>query len=347
MRRESSPFNLSLLDLLTAALGAVIFLFVITPKGGASASKYQQAAIFFDTATMQIHGVLPDSLRDKRRGDTLFAMLVDYRAVKGPDVGGLEAELAAQRSRAAQAVAAAKEAEADRQAALAASRDAKTASERARAEKQLAEAERKQAEADRRAAEAKAQQQAQALAAARANQQSTPAPLTKQPNNPPTKQPTTPTEQPYRGTLPSVPARVSFELKWANAADNVDLFVCQGNDCVFGNNKRDKNIGDWDSGKSRNRLFGNDLRTNQEAVRQFDRINPGTYTVYAVFKESDKGTAVGEYATPRLHQGRRRQAPRRDHPHDPAHQRQPHAPRYGDYCGRRQLHDAIRSIVEF
>ncbi len=290
MRRESSPFNLSLLDLLTAALGAVIFLFVITPKGGASASKYQQAAIFFDTATMQIHGTLPDSLRSKHRGDTLFAMLVDYRPVDGPDVGGLEAELAAQRSRAAQAVAAAQQAEAERQAALAASRDAKTSTERALAQKQLAEAERKQAEADRRAAEAKAQQQAQALAAAQANQRSTPEqpnPPTKPSTNPPTPKPT---EAPYRGTLPSVPARVSFELKWANAADNVDLYVCQGSTCVYGNDKRDKDIGDWDSGKSRNRLFGNDLRTNQEAVRQFDRINPGTYTVYAVFKESDRGS---------------------------------------------------------
>ncbi len=285
MRRESSPFNLSLLDLLTAALGAVIFLFVITPKGGASASKYQQAAIFFDTATMQIHGALPDSLRGKQRGDTLFAMLVDYRAINGPDVGGLEAELAAQRAKATQAVAAAKDAEAERQAALAASRDARTSTERALAQKQLAEAERKQAEADRRAAEAKAQA---AIAAA-----STPAPTSPNPPTPPPTNPpiTKPTEAPYRGTLPSVPARVSFELKWANAADNVDLFVCQGNDCVFGNNKNDRNIGAWDSGKSRNRLFGNDLRTNQEAVRQFDRINPGTYTIYASFKESDRGSA--------------------------------------------------------
>jgi hypothetical protein len=45
-------------------------------------------------------------------------------------------------------------------------------------------------------------------------------------------------------------------------------------------------IGEWDSGKSRNRLFGNDLRTNQEAVRQFDEIIPGEYEVYAEFKDS-------------------------------------------------------------
>ena len=287
MRRASSPFNLSLLDLLTAALGAVIFLFVITPKGGASASELQQASLFFDTTAMRIHGALPDSLLGKRRGDTLLVMLADFKAVSGPDVGGLEAELAAERRRAAEAerarraaledAAAAQreiaEAERARRAALEASRSAKSAAERARAERQLAEAKRQQAEADRHAAEAE-RKKAEALAAAR------PTPPT--PSTPPAV---------YRGDLPSVPARVSFEMKWADAADNVDLFVCQGRTCVYGNNKRERSIGAWDSGKSRNRLFGNDLRTNQEAVRQFDRILPGTYTVYAQFKESDRGRA--------------------------------------------------------
>lgn len=300
MRRASSPFNLSLLDLLTAALGAVIFLFVITPKGGASASEFQQASVFFDTSTMQIHGTLPDSLIGKRQGDTLFAMLVDYRAVNGPDVGGLQAELAAERRRATEversrraaledAATAQREiadAEAARKAALAASRSAKSAAEKARAERQLAEAKRKQAEADRHAAQAE-RKKAEAIAAA-----AKPTPRTPTPAKPSAEHAT-----PYRGTLPSVPARLSFEMKWADAADNVDLYVCQGNTCVYGNNKRERSIGAWDSGKSRNRLFGNDLRTNQEAVRQFDELLPGTYTLYANFKESAKGNSSVRVST--------------------------------------------------
>ena len=280
MRRESSPFNLSLLDLLTAALGAVIFLFVITPKGGAGAATRQQASIFFDTATMQIHGTLPDSLLTKRSGDTLFAMLVDYRPTGRPDAEALAAELAEQRRRASEAEAAARAAAAEREAALAASRAAGNAAERAEAQRKLAEAQRKAAEANRR------------LAEARPTPQSAPQPTQdpKPPTLTPTPAPPRP-DEPYRGTMPSVPAAVSFELKWADAADNVDLYVCQGNNCVFGNRKRDDAIGAWDSGKSRNRLFGNDLRTNMEAVRQFDQITPGTYTLYAVFKESEKGSA--------------------------------------------------------
>ena len=274
MRRTSSPFSLSLLDLLTSALGAVILLFVIVPKGGVGAATAQQAAVFFDTTTMQIHGVLPESLTAKRAGDTLFALLVDYRAVDGPDVGGLEAQLAAERRRAA-------EAEAARRRALAEAAQASTASERA--------------EAARRAAEAKARAEAAAARAAQAEAERLAAVKAKTPPAKPTRPaPATPAPKPqpaYTGTLPSVPAAVSFELSWASKSDNVDLFVCQGTNCVYGERKRDRDIGQWDSGKSRNRLFGNDLRTNQEAVRQFDAILPGTYTVYARFKESAGGRA--------------------------------------------------------
>ena len=78
-RRKAELFNLSFLDLLTSALGAVIFLFIITPKGGAPAAKVQQAAVYIDTADMKVFGALHDSLRHKRVGDTLFAVLVDYR----------------------------------------------------------------------------------------------------------------------------------------------------------------------------------------------------------------------------------------------------------------------------
>ena len=97
---------------------------------------------------------------------------------------------------------------------------------------------------------------------------------------------TTPKPVIYRGDAPSVPCNVSIEINWASKNDNIDLFVCKGSSCVYGGRKKDKRVGQWDSGKSRNRLFGNDLRTNQEAVRQFDDIIPGEYKIYAQFKES-------------------------------------------------------------
>ena len=278
MRRTTSPFSLSLLDLLTSALGAVILLFVLVPKGGAGAATAQQASVFFDTATMQIHGVLPDSLTAKRAGDTLFALLVDYRAVGGPDVGGLEAELAAERRRVA-------EAEAARQRALAHAERASTATERAEAARRAAEAEARAEAAAARAAKTRAER----IAAAKP-----PAPEAPQAERRRPDAAGLAPQAPYTGTLPSVPAAVSFELSWADKSDNVDLFVCRGTTCVYGERKRDRDIGQWDSGKSRNRLFGNDLRTTQEAVRQFDGILPGTYTVYARFKESGAGRASTE-----------------------------------------------------
>ena len=78
-RRKTSLFNLSFLDVLTSALGAIIFLFIITPKGGQSAAKIRQAMVYFDTAQMKIHGDLHDSLLSKQAGDTLFTVLLAYK----------------------------------------------------------------------------------------------------------------------------------------------------------------------------------------------------------------------------------------------------------------------------
>ena len=83
-RRKTQLFNLSLLDLLTSALGAIIFLFIITPKGGKPAAKVQQAMVYFDTTQMKIHGELHDSLANKKAGDTLFTVLVAYKDLPKP-----------------------------------------------------------------------------------------------------------------------------------------------------------------------------------------------------------------------------------------------------------------------
>lgn len=258
-RRTQHLFSLSLLDLLTSALGAIIFLFIITPKGGASASGDRQAMVYFDTTLMKIHGELPDSLLGKMAGDTMQVVLLAFK--EDPQ-----------------------------------------AEELVRAEAKKRAAERAKATAEAQAlAETKAKEAA--LAKAKANQlpaekpkAETPKPSSTTPPKPepkPATNPAPPKETPkdpkppvYKGDAPSVPAYVSFEINWAKKEDNVDLFVCKGNDCVYGGRKNDKQIGQWDSGKSRNRIFGNDLRTNQEAVRQFDKIIPGEYKIYAELKNS-------------------------------------------------------------
>jgi hypothetical protein len=94
------------------------------------------------------------------------------------------------------------------------------------------------------------------------------------------------TESKFTGSKPDVPCVLSIEVKWENKKDNVNLFVCKDNDCVFGGRRYRSFIGQWDSGKARTSLFGGDLRTNQEAVRQFDELLPGTYEILAQYKES-------------------------------------------------------------
>ncbi|MFT5165814.1 MAG: hypothetical protein ACI8P3_001044 [Saprospiraceae bacterium] len=261
-RRTQQLFSLSLLDLLTSALGAIIFLFIITPKGGASASGDRQAMVYFDTTLMKIHGELPDSLLDKMAGDTMQMVLMAYK--EDPQAEELV---------------------------------------RAEAKKRAAERAKARAEA-KTMAETKAKEAA--LAKAKANRQPPEKPKAEVPTKPsttppkPETEPAPPKEKPkdpkppvYKGDAPSVPAYVSFEINWANKENNVDLFVCKGNNCVYGGRKNDKKIGQWDSGKSRNRIFGNDLRTNQEAVRQFDKIISGEYEIYAELKNSkDNNTSV-------------------------------------------------------
>ena len=242
-RRKSSLFNLSFLDVLTSALGAIIFLFIITPKGGESAAKVRQAMVYFDTVQMKIHGDLHDSLLSKRAGDTLFTVLLAYKNLPQPEQP--RRRILAFNDR----------------------------NEEPQPEKPVEiKKEEKPVSKDPKASPAP------------------PEPVGKTPPAPASppveKTPPKPAPPDYRGDAPSVPCDVSFELTWPSKDDNVDLYVCKGSNCVYGGRKRDRNIGEWDSGKSRNRLFGNDLRTNQEAVRQFDEIIPGEYKVYAEYKES-------------------------------------------------------------
>lgn len=210
MRRVVELFNISFLDLLSGALGAVIFLFLIVPKGeGLGPTDDPQLAIVFDTIQNKFYGDLPDSLNYKRIGDSLLTVVVEFDRMPGTK---------------------------------------STPKERVAAPTKKAAPTPKKEEV-----------------------RSTPA----------TAKPAR-----YTGSMPDVPCVFSIELKWDDPADNVDLFVCKDNDCVFGGRRFRNFIGYWDSGKSRSSIFGGDLRTSQEAVRQFDDIIPGQYTIFAQYKEA-------------------------------------------------------------
>lgn len=220
--RNVEFFNLSFLDLLSGALAAVIFLFIIVPKGEPTEFGEPMGASL-DTLEMKFYGFLPDSMTDPQPGDTIFAVigqLTGKTAVKGEE----------------------------REA-----RPAPKVRERTPARPEPSEKEK------------------------------TP-PTPEKEETPALKSPVPASK--FSGSKPDVPCMVSIEMKWASKKDNVDLFVCKDNDCVFGGRRYRSFIGYWDSGKARTSLFGGDLRTNQEAVRQFDEIIPGTYDILAQYKDS-------------------------------------------------------------
>ena len=247
-RRKSELFSLSFLDLLTSALGAIIFLFIITPKGGESAAAVRQAVVYFDTTQMKIFGDLDDSLLYKEIGDTLFTVLVDYKKMPEEQKAPKPTFASIERPR----------------------EPKPTPSAPTPEPKKVEKPSAPKVEAPKK-------------------EEPKPTPAKPAPNIEKPKTGDKEKVPDFKGDAPSVPCKVSMEINWRSAQDNVDLIVCKGSDCVNGGRKRDKSIGQWDSGKSRNRLFGNDLRTNQEAVRQFDNIIPGEYKLYARFKESDRG----------------------------------------------------------
>ncbi len=246
-RRTKQLFSLSLLDLLTSALGAIIFLFIITPKGGESPAQVRQASIYFDTTQMKIYGDLPDSLLTKSSGDTLLSVLVAYKDLPRPKVEKPQKKYVYNEPR------------------------VKPTPKPKVEEPKPKPIPTKPAPKPEK----------------KPSPEKKPEPVKKPEPKP---KPAPPKPVTYRGDAPSVPAAVSIEITWPNKDDNVDLYVCRGSDCVYGARKKNKKIGQWDSGKSRNRLFGNDLRTNQEAVRQFDNIIPGEYKIYAQFKDSKRNS---------------------------------------------------------
>lgn len=233
--REPQIFNISFLDVICGALGAVIFLFIAVPKGGAPPGRSNQLNVSIDTTHKQLFATISDSLAGKRPGDTLLVVLTDYKPMPGiaecPDCPNCPET---------QPVA-----------------DAEPVTKAAAPKKETG---RKDS----------------ALVAAGKTAEAPPPP------------PDNFKRSKYEGDPPSVPCKVSIEINWGDVGDNVDIFVCKGNKCVSGGAREIRDIGQWDSGKAKTKFFGSDLRTTQEAVRQFDKIVPGEYKVYALFKESVK-----------------------------------------------------------
>jgi len=229
--REPQIFNISFLDVICGALGAVIFLFIAVPKGGSAPSNKQQLMMSYDTLHRQVFAKIHDSLRNKRPGDTLLVVLADYKQLPGIEDCPVCEDCS----------------------------QAQSASIHSALPSKNVDVKIKDTTA------AKPQEQSP------------------KPDDPRTSK--------YQGDAPGVPCKVSFEINWTDIADNVDLFVCKENKCVSGGAREIRDIGQWDSGKAKTKFFGSDLRTTQEAVRQFDKIIAGEYKLYARLKESSKNNA--------------------------------------------------------
>ncbi len=251
-RRNTELFSLSFLDLLSGALGAVIFLFIITPKGREAPAVRPQVELSIDSIHNQIFGAFHDSLSAKNIGDTLLVIIKDFQKVPSiedcpeypPPVECPECPKCPERY--------------------------------------IVERHSKNNNTKTSSAEpTRIVEEKESIKPVKVNQQP---PKTKQENTT-TKQENDPG---YKGDPPSVPCKVSFEITWEDITNNVDLFVCREGKCVSGGKKKNKRIGYWDSGKSTNSIFGSDLRTTMEAVRQFDKVIPGEYQLYARFKAREK-----------------------------------------------------------
>jgi len=222
--RNVEFFNLSFLDLLSGALAAIIFLFIIVPKGNISLNA-APVEVTYDTIQQTFSGAIPASFLGKGTGDTLLAI-----------VGRVEGKTV-----------------------------------------------EKKTDPQPKEVVASLRQPVQRRPSAPKPEKKTPE---KEREPEVSEKPSVPANT-MEGSRPDVPCVVSIEMKWGNKKDNIDLFVCKDNACVFGGKRHRDFIGFWDSGKSKTSLFGGDLRTNQEAVRQFDEIIPGTYNILAQYKESE------------------------------------------------------------
>lgn len=241
-RRDVELFNLSFLDILAGALGAVLFLFIVVPKGGGqSPPASPQLSVTFDTIQNKFFGELPDSMLQYQIGDSLLSLVINYDVMpsikncpeprpcpKCPDTKSLDRKIALL-----------------------------------------------QKTVDNQPKPTKVQPIANVQPTKKVEETSTPKKLT-----------STPVASKYKGDMPSVPCKFSVEVAWDNIDNNVDLYLCKDGSCVYGGKRKRTEIGFWDSGKSKTSFFGGDLRSTQEAVRQFDSVIEGEYEIYAQYKDA-------------------------------------------------------------
>ena len=243
-RRDVELFNLSFLDILAGALGAVLFLFIVVPKGGGeSPPASPQLTVTFDTIQNKFFGELPDSMLQYQIGDSLLSLVVNYDIM--PSIKNCPEP-----------------------------RPCPKCPDTKRMKRKIASLEKTIAN----------QPKPTKVAALSRIQPS----KTEKTKKVPTKKipVSTPIAKKYKGDMPSVPCKLSVEVAWDNIDNNIDLFVCKDGKCVYGGKRKRKGIGFWDSGKSKTSFFGGDLRSTQEAVRQFDSVIEGEYNIYAQYKDA-------------------------------------------------------------
>lgn len=261
-RRDVQLFNISTLDVLSGALGAVIFLFIIVPKGGASASRTTaQAALSYDLRHKQLWGDAADSLQTKKIGDTLLIVIKDLAEMPQavpcpacpdcPNNGNVAARTPKPR--------------------------------------------------DNNSSVATATPSTPSATTTATTTTTTPTvPTPSGPSYNPNDQKVVgkddvtitkeqANERKRLDIQPQVPCAVAFEVSWETTKDdNVDFYVVKGKDKVGTYNTSNDAIGKWSSGVTRTRVFEKvDFRTTMEAVRQKDKIIAGNYDLYAHFKATD------------------------------------------------------------
>jgi hypothetical protein len=83
-RRKTDSMNLSFLDVLTSGLGAIIFLFIIMPKGDENityAPVEVQAELYMDSTSGSIWGMPDRPQKVYKKGDTLTIVLSDFKTL--------------------------------------------------------------------------------------------------------------------------------------------------------------------------------------------------------------------------------------------------------------------------
>ncbi len=250
-RREVQLFSLSTLDVLTGALGAVIFLFIIVPKGGASASRTAvQAALSYDMRQKQLWGLTADSLQSKKVGDTLLIVIRDLnempQAVPCPDCPECKETPRVDDKRPTY--------NPKTQKVVDINAKVNEAAPPPNRNNTFVNSDEKVVKKDEITVPAKVYN-----------------------------------EQKRIDIQPHVPCALAFEVSWETTPlDNVDFYVIKGKDRVGTYSTSNERIGQWTSGITRTRMFEKvDFRTTMEAVRQKSKIIAGSYDLYAQYKATD------------------------------------------------------------